>query len=125
MSLGRVLVVEDQPQVMGILRDMLQHLQYEASTATSAEDALAAIIDVRPHVVILDLQLPGMSGQEALAYFREHYPAVPVIVVTGSLEQDVARQVRDRGAFDVLVKPFSLAALRDLLARAMKLAPPQ
>jgi DNA-binding NtrC family response regulator len=125
MALGRVLVVDDQPQVMGILRDMLQHLQYEASTAASAEDAIAAIVSVRPHVVILDLQLPGMSGREALAYFREHYSTVPVIVVTGSLEQEMAREVRDRGAFGVLVKPFSLAALRDVLAQAMTQAPPQ
>jgi DNA-binding NtrC family response regulator len=125
MSLGRVLVVDDQPQVMGILRDMLQHLQYEASTAASAEDAIAAMVNVRPHVVILDLQLPGMPGLEALAYFREHYPTVPVIVVTGSLEQEKAHQVRDRGSFDVLVKPFSLTALRTVLALAMKLAPPQ
>jgi two-component system response regulator AtoC len=110
---------------MGILRDMLQHLQYEASTAASAEDALAAMVDVRPHVMLLDLQLPGISGLDALAHFREHYPTVPVIVVSGSLEQEMARQVRDRGAFDILVKPFGLAALRELLAQAMRLAPPQ
>jgi DNA-binding NtrC family response regulator len=125
MALGRVLVVDDELQVMGTLRDMVQHLQYEPSTASSAEDAIAAMVNVRPHVVLLDLQLPGLSGREALAYFREHYPPVPVIVVTGSLEQAMAREVHDGGAFGVLVKPFSLAALRDLLARAMTPAPPQ
>ena len=124
MSLGRVLVVDDQPQVMGILRDMLRHLGYEASGAASAEEAIAAMVDVRPHVVFLDLQLPGISGLEALAYFREHHAEVPVIVVTGSLEQD-ARQVRDRGAFEVIIKPFGLTAIKNLLAQAMKPAPPQ
>jgi CheY-like chemotaxis protein len=125
MSLGRVLVVDDQPPVMNVLRDMLQHLQYEASTAASAEEALAAVVNVRPHVVILDLHLPGMSGLEALPYLREHYPTVPVIVVTGRLEEEVARQARERGAFGVVTKPFSLVALRNLLAQAMKPAPPQ
>jgi DNA-binding NtrC family response regulator len=124
MALGRVLVVDDQPQVMGILRDMLGHLGYEASSAVSAEEAIAAMLDVRPHVVFLDLQLPGMSGLEALAYFREHHPTVAVIVVTGSLEQD-ARHLRERGAFDVIVKPFGLTAVKNLLAQAMKLTPPQ
>ena len=125
MSLGRVLVVDDEPPVMNVLREMLQHLQYEASTAVSAEEALAAMVNVRPHVVILDLHLPGMPGLEALAYFGEVSPAMPVIVVTGRLEEEVARQARERGAFDVLTKPFSLAALRSLLAQAMKSAPPQ
>jgi two-component system chemotaxis response regulator CheY len=120
MSLGRVLVVDDQPEVMGVLRDMLRHLQYEASTATSAEEAIAAMIDARPNVVFLDLQLPGMSGLEALAYFREHYPSVPVIVITGNLDQKVTDQVRDRGASDVLVKPFSLTVLRNLLAQTIR-----
>jgi DNA-binding NtrC family response regulator len=125
MSLGRILVVDDQPHVTGILREMLQHFGYEASIAGSAEDAIASMVDVRPHVVFLDLQLPGISGLEALAYFREHYPTVPVIVVTGNLEQEMARQARDHGAFEVIGKPFSLTVLKTLLARAMKLAPPQ
>jgi DNA-binding NtrC family response regulator len=125
MSLGRVLVVDDEPRVMGIVRDMLEHFRYEVGSATSAEDAFAAMLDVRARVVFLDLQLPGISGLEALAHFREHYPTVPVIVVTGNIEHDMAHQARDRGAFEVIGKPFSLTALKDLLERAMKLAPPQ
>jgi CheY-like chemotaxis protein len=125
MSLGRVLVVDDDPRVMGILRDMLQHFGYEVSSAASAEEAFAAMVDVRGRVVFLDLQLPGISGLEALAYFREHYPTVPVIVVTGNIEHEMAHQARDRGAFEVIGKPFSLTALKDLLERAMNLAPPQ
>jgi DNA-binding response OmpR family regulator len=118
MALGRVLVVDDQPQVMGILRDMLAHLGYEASSAASAEDAIAAMVDVQPHIVFLDLQLPGMSGLDALAYFRKHHPAVPVILVTGSLEQD-PRHLRDHGAFDVIVKPFGLTTVKNVLSQAM------
>ena len=69
--------------------------------------------------------MPGISGLEALAYFREHYPGVPVIVITGNIEHEMAHQARDRGAFEVIGKPFGLTALKNLLARAMKLAPPQ
>jgi DNA-binding NtrC family response regulator len=124
-SRGRVLVVDDEPRVSGILRDMLQHFGYEVSSAASAEEAYAAMVGVRARVVFLDLQLPGISGLEALAYFREHYPTVPVIVVTGNIEHDMAHQSRARGAFEVIGKPFSLTALKDLLERAMKVAPPQ
>lgn len=124
MSQGRVLVVDDQPQVVGILRDLLQHFGYDTSSAASAEEAFAAIARVRPHVVFLDLQLPGISGLEALLYFRQHHPEVPVIVVTGNPEHEMARQARAGGAFEVIAKPFSLIALKNLVAQAMKVAPP-
>jgi hypothetical protein len=71
MSFGRVLAVEDQPQVMAILRETLRHLGYEASTAASAEQAIAARADVRPHVVFLDLQLLGISGLSSTARRRQ------------------------------------------------------
>jgi DNA-binding NtrC family response regulator len=124
-SLGRVLVVDDEPRVMSILSEMLQHFGYEVSSAESAEEAFAAMATAQPQVVFLDLKLPGISGLEALAYFREHYPTVPVIVVTGNIEDAMAYQARDCGAFKVIGKPFSLTALKTLLAQAMKLAPPQ
>jgi len=67
--------------------------------------------------------MPGISGLEALAYFRQHHRRVPVIVITGSIEQEIGRQARAGGAFDVLGKPFDLDTLQGLLARAMQLAP--
>ncbi len=122
---GRVLVVDDEPVVLDTLRDILEALGYEASTAATGEQAIAALATVRPHVVFLDLRMrmPGISGLEALAYFREHHRRVPVIVITGSIEQEIARQARAGGAFDVVGKPFDMDALQGLLARAMQLAP--
>jgi len=68
------------------------------------------------------MMMPGVSGLEALTYFRQHYRRVPVIVITGSVEQKVAREARAGGAFDVVGKPFDMDALQGLLARAMQLA---
>ena len=111
---GRVLVVDDEPVVLDTLRDILEALGYEASTAATGEQAIAALATVRPHVVFLDLRMrmPGISGLEALAYFREHHRRVPVIVITGSIEQEIARQARAGGAFDVVGKPFDMDALQ-------------
>jgi CheY-like chemotaxis protein len=103
--------------------DILESLGYEPSTAASGEDAIAAMTAVRPQVVFLDLRMPGISGLEALTYFRQHHRRVPVIVITGSIEQEIARQARAGGAFDVVGKPFDMDALQGLLARAMQLAP--
>jgi len=120
---GRVLVVDDEPDVLDTLRDMLESLGYEAITATTGEEAIAAMITVRPQVVFLDLRMPGISGLEALSYFREHHRRVPVIVITGSIQQEVARHARAGGAFEVVGKPFDMDTLHRLLARAMQLAP--
>jgi len=119
---GRVLVVDDEPEVLDTLREILEELGYKASVAASGEQAIAAMATVQPHVVFLDLLMPGMSGLEVLAHFREHHGAVPVIVITGSVEQKVAREARAGGAFDVVGKPFDMDALQGLLARAMQLA---
>ena len=123
MSLGRVLVVDDEPQVVGVVREMLEHFGYEATVVSNADAAIVLMATFRPHVVLLDLQLGGMSGLEALRYLRQHHAVVPVIVITGNIEYEMARQARAVGAYDVIGKPFSLTALRSLLTRAMKLAP--
>ena len=120
---GRVLVVDDEPEVLEMLCDLLEHLGYDASAAGSGELAIAAMATVRPHVVFLDLMMLGISGLEALTYFREHHRRVPVIVISGNIEHEIARQARDRGAFDIVAKPFDMATLQSLVAQAMRVAP--
>jgi DNA-binding NtrC family response regulator len=120
---GRVLVVDDQPQVLDMLREIVERMGYEPCTAASVEQAIAAMATVRPHVVFLDLLMPGMSSLEVLAHFREHHGAVPVIVITGNMEQEIARQARAGGAFAVVGKPIDLSALKVVVALAMRLAP--
>ena len=120
---GRVLVVDDQPQVLDVLREIVEHMGYETCTAASVEQAIAAMATVRPHVVFLDLLMPGMSSLEVLAHFRGHHGAVPVIVITGNMEQEIARQARAGGAFAVVGKPIDLSAVKVVVALAMRLAP--
>jgi DNA-binding NtrC family response regulator len=120
---GRVLVVDDDPGVLDMLGELLESLGYEASTSASVERAIVAMARVQPHVVFLDLLMPGISGLKALTYFRQHHHTVPVIVITGDPREESAQQARAAGAFDVVGKPFDLKALRDLVAQAMRLAP--
>jgi DNA-binding NtrC family response regulator len=61
-----------------------------------------------------------MSGLEVLAYFRRHYPAVPVILISGSMTEEIERQARARGAFSIVGKPFDLDTLRDVVAAAIR-----
>jgi CheY-like chemotaxis protein len=120
---GRVLVVDDEPEVLDVLRELLEELGYEARSAASGEQAIAAMATTRPQVVFLDLAMPGISGLEALTYFRQHHRTVPVIVITGAPGQESAQKARAAGAFDVLAKPFDMAALQSLVAQATRVAP--
>jgi DNA-binding NtrC family response regulator len=116
----RVLVVDDERLVRGVLRDMVEYLGYSASTAASGELAIATMAAVEPHVVLLDLKMPGMSGLQVLGHFRQHYPAVPVIVITGSTNEEIARQASAGGAFSIVEKPFDLNTMRDVVAAAIR-----
>ena len=120
---GRVLVVDDEPDVLDMLRASLEDMGYQVSTAASVEQAIIAMATVRPHLVLLDLMMPGISGLEALTYFRQHHRPVPVIVVTGRKEPEIARQARAAGAFAVVGKPVDFDTLEVMLAEAMRLAP--
>jgi len=109
---GRVLVVDDERHVRGMLQELVEHLGYEASTAASGDLAIAVVAIVQPHVVLLDLQMPGMSGFEVLAHLRQHHPAVAVILIAGSMNEEIARQANAAGAFTIVGKPFDLDTLR-------------
>jgi len=122
-GLGRVLVVDDEPAVREAVRAILEFLGYEASTAASGEQAIADMAKVRPELVLLDLMMPGMSGLEALTHYRQHHRTVPVIVITGNTDPEIARQARAGGAVDVLGKPLNFTTLRSVVAWAMGLAP--
>jgi CheY-like chemotaxis protein len=124
MTRGRVLVVDDEPDVVETMRDIVQALGYEASSASSGEAAMMMMATIQPHVILLDLMMPGISGLEALIYFREHHPAVPVIIITVNVDHEPAPQARAAGAFAVVEKPYDMAPLGQLLARAMEQAPP-
>jgi CheY-like chemotaxis protein len=118
-SLGRVLVVDDEPHVADLLRDALIDFGYEVETALTGHDALTLVALYRPDVVLLDLFMPGMPGDVALERFREFDPTVPVIIVSGNQEEDVARATLAKGAFDYLQKPFNLSALERILAASI------
>jgi DNA-binding NtrC family response regulator len=122
MAHGRILVVDDDPDVVETLSDMLDALGYDVSTAGTFDEARTALTTVRPHVVLLDLRMPGTSGLDALGYLRERHRTTPVIVVSGAVEPAVAAAARAAGAFDMVSKPFDVNVLRQLVAQAVRAA---
>ncbi len=117
----RVLVIDDEPQILRALRINLSVRGYEVSTAATGAEALRVAAGHRPDVVILDLGLPDMSGIDVLAGLRG-WLTVPVIVLSARTDSSDKVEALDAGADDYVTKPFGmdefLARLRAAVRRA-------
>ncbi|MDT5133388.1 MAG: two-component system, OmpR family, operon response regulator KdpE, partial [Mycobacterium sp.] len=116
----RVLVIDDEPQILRALRINLSVRGYEVITAATGAGALRAAAEHRPDVVVLDLGLPDMSGIEVLAGLRGWLTA-PVIVLSARVDSGDKVEALDGGADDYVTKPFGmdefLARLRAAVRR--------
>jgi CheY-like chemotaxis protein len=108
MSLGRVLVVDDEPEVRQILQEFLSDRGYEVTLAENGSTALAALDKDRPDLVLLDVAMPGMDGVEALRRIVALTPPVSVIMVTANADIAVTSKLLAMGAVDYIPKPFDL-----------------
>lgn len=117
----RVLVVDDEPQILRALRINLSVRGYEVITVATGADALRAATDHRPEVVILDLGLPDISGIEVLAGLRGWLTA-PVLVLSARTDSVDKVAALDAGADDYVTKPFGMDELLARLRAAVRRA---
>jgi two-component system response regulator AtoC len=101
-----VLVVDDELNLRRVLTALLKHQGYQVRAASDGAEAMAEL-KLRPYsVVITDLKMPRVDGLKLLAHVTEHYPDVPVIMITAHGSIDGAVDALKRGAFDYITKPF-------------------
>jgi len=110
-SLGRILVVDDEQSVVEVLGEYFSGQGYTVKTASSGEEALSALPEYRPAVVLLDVRMPGIDGVEVLRRIRGSDTSVAVIMVTANEDVDLARETLKLGAFDYVAKPFDFSYL--------------
>ena len=122
---GRVLVTDDEPDVRKLVRMVLTKAGYDV---VEAEDGAKAIQMLNTgenrlmlDVIICDIRMPKVNGMEAIAYFRKEYPRVPLIVLTGFPDTDMATSLLRQGVTDYLVKPVEAEKLRASVAKAMEM----
>ena len=115
----RILVVEDQEENRQIIRDMLASTDYEITEAENGEQALTAVMEQRPDLILMEIQLPIMDGYEATRRIKAD-PAlrsIPIIAVTSYVEDEKARAA---GCDEYVPKPYSprqlLAKIRQYLS---------
>ncbi len=104
----RVLIVDDEPEIVDILREFLTRKSYAVVTAADGLEALRALKAERPHVALLDIRLPKMNGLEALRQIRAIDREVGVLMITAIEEEETGRQALKLGASDYLLKPLDL-----------------
>jgi DNA-binding response OmpR family regulator len=109
--MARVLVVDDEPDAVELLQEFLTSKGYEVATAFSGEEALRKVKEERPHLILLDVRMPGMNGLDVLRQVRQVDQEVGVIMVTAVNEEDTGREALKLGAFDYIVKPLNLEYL--------------
>lgn len=117
---GKILVVDDEQSIREFMELLLSKEGYEVRTASQAPEALKLHEREKFDLVFLDIQMPQMSGIEALAAFKKLDPTIEVIIITAFGTTEIAIDVIKKGAYDFIAKPFKNDALLATTAKAME-----
>jgi len=116
----RLLIAEDNPEIRELLRRTLSKEGYEVETANHGADALTLIESGQPYdLLISDVRMPEMDGEQLLQAARRSRPDFKVILVTSFGSPDDSRRLRDLGAIGFLLKPFKIPDLLDAIEKAL------
>ena len=119
----RILIVDDSPAIRRMVRRVVEMtgLPFEEFLeASNGLEALAAWRAARPDLILTDINMPGMNGEEFLAALGREAAAVPVLVISTDSTRGRRERMRELGARGYLAKPFSPEALRDELERILE-----
>ena len=122
MARERVLLVDDEPNILGALRRALELEDYRVDVAGDGLAALAKIHDGRYDGVMLDVSMPGKNGLEVLREVVVSHPELPVLMMSGNATLEIAVEAVRLGAVDFLEKPIGTDKLLITLANALRLA---
>lgn len=116
---ARILVVEDNPLNLKLIRDVLEFRGFDVLTARTGEEGVAVASSITPDLVLMDLQLPGIDGHEALRRIHSDPRCrdVPVVAVTAFAMRDDIDRAKAAGFAGYIAKPISVRALPEQLAR--------
>jgi len=123
-SEGLVLVVDDEPDVRKVVRMTLEKAGYDVLEAEDGEKAIEEIKKgehaILLNLIITDIRMPNMNGIDVINYYRKEWPSVPLIVLTGFPDLDMAIAMLQHGVVDYLVKPVAAEKLKSSVAQALE-----
>ena len=117
-----ILIVEDNEKNMKLVRDILQAKGYQTMEAVNAEDGIKLALERVPDLVLMDIQLPGMNGMQALKVLRAEAATahVPVVAITASVMTQDRQQIMDTGFDGFIEKPINLKEFLATVQGAIK-----
>ncbi|HMM11044.1 MAG TPA: sigma-54 dependent transcriptional regulator [Bacteroidales bacterium] len=121
-DIKQILIVDDEEHVRYSLRKLLKKPGFEITEASNGIEALKKLeADGEPHLMLMDIEMPGMNGLEAIQKIKERFPSLPVIIITayGTTERVIAAM--KHGAFEYLEKPFDIARLQRIVGEALEI----
>ena len=111
----KILVVDDEVEVCRALEEFLSIKGYRAFSAQTGQEALNIVRAENPHIVLLDIIMPGMSGMETLEAIKKNAPATGVVMITAVTDEALGNQALSLGADDFITKPVDLDYLETVL----------
>lgn len=115
-----ILVVDDEPAICWGIKQLLEREGHDVSIVSSGEAAIAALEQHPPHLLLMDVRLPGMSGLETLDQVREKRPHLPIVIMTAFGELEIAVHVMRHPGVDYLAKPFDLDQVASVVKRMLQ-----
>jgi two-component system response regulator FlrC len=116
---SRILVVDDEQNMRVALFEALSCNGYEVRVAENGRMALDLMRKSVPDLVISDIRMPGMDGIELLRHIKTDWPEMPVVIITGYATVETALEAMKRGAFDYILKPFSVEVIEETVKRVL------
>lgn len=118
--MAKILIVEDNPDLLDILRDLMAE-EHEVITARRGEEAVDRAKETEPDLVIMDLQLPGMSGIDAGMWIKREVGDIPILALTALAQNTDSEMVLRSGCCDAyMAKPASLSDIRRKVAELLE-----
>jgi DNA-binding response OmpR family regulator len=114
----RVLIVDDEAELVSALEERLNLRGFEAAGVTTGSEALSLLAETVFDVVLLDLKMPGLGGLEVIRRIKEERPGLQVILLTGWGSEEDAKKGKELGAYDYLMKPVKISELVQVLLSA-------
>jgi len=111
----KILVVDDEVHVVRLLQKFLVSKAYDVHTATDGPTAIQKLKEVRPHIILLDIIMPGMGGIDALIEMKKIDPKVAVIMLTAVVDEELAKRTLQLGADDYITKPLDFNYLETVI----------
>jgi two-component system, chemotaxis family, chemotaxis protein CheY len=120
---GRILIVDDEAQVRKPIGLTLQAANYNVVEAENGEEAIELLKSgdnpLLVDTILCDIRMPKINGTEAIHYFRTHFPTVPIVVLTGYPDTELAVSLLKQGVEDYLVKPVTKEKLLEVMKKSV------